>query len=475
MYFKGAKAITVIYLIATIMSAQRRMTGTALGGALGDAIGLFTEFLSHSYAIELYGPTPSFSLQSPLPEPHSPSLVGIKPDRHRSMFEPSGWTDDTDHSILILLSFLASNGTCLDPHDFALRLKFWVANGLRCLDRLPLGLGRTVGNVVRDKDFEKDPVGTAVKLSEKRSQRQKSDELVCRYWEGTNRYVAANGALMRTAIIGALLFQDSDGTNGVDRAMDAALQLAATTHPDPRCLVSCTIITGLVAAIMRNEIHSLHDFDRIVQQGTDFVQNYKDHPLKPGAYAPERLSGDQLSDLRKHIYAGSLEELELDSRQHIGYTFKCLGAGTWALRKVLSTPESNKSGIFEKCITEITMQGGDADTNATIAGSLLGAYLTDTGLPDHWVRHLRHGPWLAEKMQCAGSLLGFGGDYDPSSDPDVLIDGGKGAFTAEELNRRYDELMCEVGKRVNDGFSLPGSHGSGSKGGKSEKDGCVMC
>jgi hypothetical protein len=39
---------------------------------------------------------------------------------------------------------------------------------------------------------------------------------------------------MRTAIIGVLMFQDANGRNGVDRAMDAAVQIAATTHPDPR-------------------------------------------------------------------------------------------------------------------------------------------------------------------------------------------------------------------------------------------------
>lgn len=138
-----------------------------MGGALGDAIGLFTEFLPRSRAIELYGPSPAFSLEDPLPEPHLPSLVGISPDRHRSAFDPSGWTDDTDQSILILLSFLASGGTQLDARDFALRLKFWVTNGLRCLDRLPLGLGRTMGNVVRDEQFEEDPVGTAVRSVQK--------------------------------------------------------------------------------------------------------------------------------------------------------------------------------------------------------------------------------------------------------------------------------------------------------------------
>lgn len=141
------------------MSLESRMLGCVLGGALGDAIGLATEFHSRTRSVELYGSNPSFTLQVPPP----PGLTGIAPDRHRSMFEPSGWTDDTDQALLIFLSFLASGGTQIDALDFAKRLKFWVNNGLRCLDRLPLGLGKTVGSVVRDKEFESDPVGTAVK------------------------------------------------------------------------------------------------------------------------------------------------------------------------------------------------------------------------------------------------------------------------------------------------------------------------
>ncbi|KAB5593910.1 ADP-ribosylglycohydrolase [Ceratobasidium theobromae] len=439
------------------MQAANSILGAVLGGALGDAIGLFTEFLPRSRAIELYGPSPAFSLEDPLPESHLPSLVGISPDRHRSAFDPSGWTDDTDQSILILLSFLASGGTQLDARDFALRLKFWVTNGLRCLDRLPLGLGRTMGNVVRDEQFEEDPVGTAV-----------------RYWEATNRYVAANGAVMRTAIIGALIFQDANGKNGIDRAMDAAVQIATTTHPDPRCLVSCTIITGLMAAIMRNELNNLTDFNQIVQRGVDFVQNYKFDPSRPGAHISTPLNQDQLDELHKYLYAKSLEDMKLDDRQHIGYTYKCLGAGVWALRKALDTPQPGHSGLFEECITEITMQGGDGDTNATVAGSLLGAYLTDTALPEHWVQHLCHGTWLAEKTRCATALLGLGGTYNPVDDPDVLIDGGKGAFTPDELNKRFDELMCEVGKRVYSDSALPGF--VTRPGAKNKEDkGCLIC
>ncbi|QRV73781.1 ADP-ribosylglycohydrolase [Ceratobasidium sp. AG-Ba] len=419
------------------MDSQDRLLGCVVGGAIGDAIGLYTEFFPRSHALELYGPSPSFSLVVPPPA----GETGIYHDQHRSAFLLSGWTDDTDQSLLILLGFLASGAKEVDPFDFAKRLKFWVANGLRCLDRLPLGLGRTVGSVVRDKTFEYDPFGTSI-----------------RYWENTNRFVAANGAVMRTAIIGALLFQDVDGVNGVDRAMHASLLVGATTHPDPRqvqllfytCLASCTIVTALVAAMMRNELVTLSDFDAVVQRGIEYIQSPPS--TLPFPFVP--LTESQIEEIRAHVYAEKLEDLQLDDRQKIGYTLKCLGAGIWALRQAMKAETKlGRDDLFEQCITEITMQGGDADTNATVAGSLLGTYLGLSCIPEKWKDNLRDVDWLIAKTRSLGYLLDPSGTYpvyDWKDDKDVLIDGGKGAFTKEELKKRYDELMCDVAKRVYD-------------------------
>ncbi|KAG8683769.1 hypothetical protein FRC09_015859, partial [Ceratobasidium sp. 395] len=139
------------------MSVESRMLGTIIGGALGDSIGTLTEFCTRARALELYGPNPRFTLQ--IPPPH---LTGPKLGQHEYSSPPSEWTDDTDQSLLILLSFLASGGKDIDAHDFARRIKFWVENGLRCLGRLALGVGNTVGGVVRDESFEEDPHGAAV-------------------------------------------------------------------------------------------------------------------------------------------------------------------------------------------------------------------------------------------------------------------------------------------------------------------------
>ncbi|KAG8701968.1 hypothetical protein FRC08_003797 [Ceratobasidium sp. 394] len=75
------------------------------------------------------------------------------------------------------------------------------------------------------------------------------------------------------------------------------------------------------------------------------------------------------------------------------------------------------------------MQGGDADTNATVAGSLLGAYLSNDFIPAEWARHLKGVDWLVQKARGVGYLVdpdGASPVYDWTTDQDVVIDGGKG-------------------------------------------------
>jgi ADP-ribosylglycohydrolase len=154
-----------------------RLRGCLFGGALGDTIGLFTEFLSAERARDIYGAEPVFTL---LPRPTIPNGNGktrvalpaaaagpdsnlrwCHMDDHRALFEPSAWTDDTDQTLLILLSFLRSGGKDLDAIDFAKRLRGWLTNGLRALDRPPLGIGRTIGGVVGGTGYLNDPIGAA--------------------------------------------------------------------------------------------------------------------------------------------------------------------------------------------------------------------------------------------------------------------------------------------------------------------------
>ncbi|KAG9097533.1 hypothetical protein FRC06_007460 [Ceratobasidium sp. 370] len=242
---------------------------------------------------------------------------------------------------------------------------------------------------------------------------------------------------------------------------------------------------------MRNELHTISEFNTLVERAIDFIQSPPPPSLStPSTYTPVPLSEQQRLEVLEHVHYENLEQLKLDDRQSvfsvhrprsplildgvggraIGYTLKCLGAGTWALRKALETPEDERAGLFERCITDITMQGGDADTNATVAGSLLGVYLTHTCIPQKWTGHLLCADWLVQKARYAVSIVDPSQglpQYNWKEDKDVLIDGGRGAPTEEELRKRYDELMCEVGRRVHGGIELPGL----GRGKKKDKDG----
>jgi ADP-ribosylglycohydrolase len=75
---------------------QDRIIGTIFGSALGDAIGLYTEFLSAELSAKAY-PDRTFTL---LP---AEKATPFRRDHHRNFHRPGEWTDDTDHAVLILL------------------------------------------------------------------------------------------------------------------------------------------------------------------------------------------------------------------------------------------------------------------------------------------------------------------------------------------------------------------------------------
>ena len=65
---------------------------------------------------------------------------------HIEKFKPASWTDDTDHALLILLSYLHHDGV-LEPMDFAKRLRVWCNEGLLCLGTPAADIGITIGKV----------------------------------------------------------------------------------------------------------------------------------------------------------------------------------------------------------------------------------------------------------------------------------------------------------------------------------------
>ncbi|KAI9158900.1 adp-ribosylglycohydrolase [Paramyrothecium foliicola] len=412
---EGTKAMTKAYM-------HDRVIGTLYGSALGDAIGLYTEFLSAELSRQAY-PSGSFTL---LP---ASAATPFRRDNHRVPHDPGEWTDDTDHAMLILLSYLHHDGKVLNPQDFAERLHSWVHHGLRALNTLPLGLGRTVGAIVKSENYLKDPEGTSRK-----------------HWADLKYKPAPNGSLMRTHPLGLMCLDKT-----VPETLQLAADFSATTHVDPRCLISCAIGTALIRGLVRGDITEEEHINLVIEQACQWWTSYRKQYMKDESRQVE--PDLDLQELLHHTSIADLNDLHLDESYKIGYVYKCLGSGIHLLRLAMRriargpTPLQLQVTAFEPLITGLIMQGGDADTNACFAGALLGAYLGYTALPSHWRDGLKYGEWLMVKAEALSTVIGVReGRYSGADDKDTAPDGGRGVFTEKELEekwaglkRRFDE------------------------------------
>ena len=144
---------------------KERFFGTIFGQAVGDALGLSTEFMSKQEVDRFY--------------PNGiEDYSQIVQDDHRRRWQRGDWTDDTDMMLCILDSFVACQK--VDILDIARRFKEWMMNG-------GMGIGRHTYNVMALGDYTSNP--------------QKAAEII---WKMGKKKAAANGAVMRTSVVGLM-------------------------------------------------------------------------------------------------------------------------------------------------------------------------------------------------------------------------------------------------------------------------------
>ena len=151
---------------------KERFLGIIFGQAVGDVLGLSTEFMSKQ-EVERFYPNGI--------EDYSQ----IVQDDHRRRWQRGDWTDDTDMMLCILDSFMAYQK--VDFLDIARRFKEWMMNG-------GMGIGRHTYNVMALGDYTSNP--------------QKAAEII---WKMGKKKAAANGAVMRTSVVG--LMKDNVANN----------------------------------------------------------------------------------------------------------------------------------------------------------------------------------------------------------------------------------------------------------------------
>ncbi|MBN3941580.1 ADP-ribosylglycohydrolase family protein [Nostoc sp. NMS9] len=264
--------------------------------------------------------------------------------RNVSGWTPGDWTDDTDQMLCILDSLLEKQQ--VDILDIAARFHHWaVTDGM--------GMGQTVYSVVYSPDFLQNPLTAAKQV-----------------WEASGQKAAANGGVMRTSVLGIWEYSFPE------KVKCNAEEVCKITHHDPRCVGSCVAVSLAISALLRQE----SDINSLMQSIAIAVREY--HP--------------SIQEYFNKAATLSLEVLDLDEglnpgeKGGTGYTLKTMGAGFWALQHAQS---------YEDGILQIIHEGGDADTNAAVAGALLGARFGYKNIPQQWVEELVYKQQLDNRIE----------------------------------------------------------------------------
>lgn len=170
------------------------------------------------------------------------------------------------------------------------------------------------------------------------------------WWELSRKQSAANGALMRTSVVGL-------AKTDIENESEAICKL---THYDPRCVGSCVIAASIIHNLVwyNNEL-SYQDIKNIAQRYDERILEWIDVAYN----------------------SSDISMLDLDEKYSIGYTLRTLSAALWCYWHSTS---------FADGLLSVVNEGGDADTNSTIAGAILGVKFGLSSIPKHYIDKLHN-------------------------------------------------------------------------------------
>lgn len=312
-----------------------KIRGLIYGQAIGDALGLSTEFMNKEKVIETYKSIDNLSYEN------------IVQDDFRDAWIKGDWTDDTDQMILILECI---NEGVLTPENFASKLHNWYFNGYKELgDIAGCGVGKNTRWVINHPDFLSDPLKASKEI-----------------WMDSECSLSSNGGLMRTSILAI--------TNNY---IDNAINICKTTHYDPRCQLSCVFQVYILRELLQNN----YNVDIILSEAYNLCEKLFD------SQTIEKFNKYYQLDLKK---IKSLKKLKLNEK--IGYTFKTLMCGIWALHQI------NNGFKPDLIYKTLIFKGGDSDTNASVAGAIIGSYIGYKKLPNDLKTNLINKNFLEKKI-----------------------------------------------------------------------------
>jgi ADP-ribosylglycohydrolase len=384
-----------------------KVKGLFFGQAIGDSIGLCTEFMIKEEVKQKYGANKQLFRN-----------IDKISDYHRNTWVTGDWTDDTDIFLCLVKSLVSAKK--YDSQAFAKNLLDWLSHGLpECGDKCGHGAGNTTSIWWGDEFNVTDPERTGVRT------------LIYDPFRPFNS--ASNGSLMRISVLGTLNLPTSE-------IIEVVQNHSMTTHASPQCFLACVYYVLLIAKVMKlgepgtslnpavldqwlndlntTSILALSNYCKVLEEkmlqevnvaignlsnpepnmSSTIVQSYQN-------FTPYNIEGI-MNEFHQYLGHQNLQELSLDTQ--IGYVFKTLACAVITFKKFVHdvhhnslqlSDSSNIGKLFHEALSNIALEAGDADTNGCVAGALLGAYIGHDNIPTQLVNDLIYKALLEEHFE----------------------------------------------------------------------------
>ena len=234
----------------------------------------------------------------------------------------SPYDDDAAMTLLLGESLLECKG--FDATDVARRWVKWMKVDGR-------GIGVTTRRALTLIDRGKEPfeAGRLVRQDNPRSS-------------------AGNGSVMRCVPV-ALRFRDD-----IDRLIRVSTQQAAITHSDERCTWGAAAVNLAVRELLLGNIYFVDEV----------LHRLRDRAPRALVEAIHRVPREGQDDL------------PVTRLGETGYVVHCVEIAFWFV---------THDRTLEDALVYLAQAGGDTDTNAAVAGALLGARYGESALPPRWM------------------------------------------------------------------------------------------
>jgi ADP-ribosyl-[dinitrogen reductase] hydrolase len=279
---------------------------------------------------------------------NAPQIRRTHPSGVRLLVDGGHWytlagqpTDDSEMALALARSIV--NHGAYDPEEAARAYAWWYESH-------PFDIGRATITAVS--------AAAAARAGQSAAEASKAAAL---------QETQANGALMRISPLGIL------GAGAVEgKTAEWAQQDALLTHPNPVCQAANTVFAETLAFAIRTGScrQEIYRFALEIANCAESPQSVKEAIAKAASQPPN------------------------DYTTHMGWVLIALQNAFWQLLHAES---------LEEGIVSTVMCGGDTDTNAAIAGALLGAVWGRGSIPLQWL----------DRLLCCRPISGIAGVKQP--------------------------------------------------------------